>query len=173
MGTCRVEPLLSKACEAVAALYNLIEEGAPWPQGTECAKADFLEKEGAPKGEVMSYRILLIMAALYRKWATIRLGSMDEWIGLWALKEMYAGTGGQGAEDAWYQTMADIEALNVAGDHYCGAAADIMKFFDQIIRELVYALAAVAGMPKRVLEPYKRFQEALMVYNSLANSTRA
>ena len=46
-----------------------------WPQGTEAAKAAFLEKDGAVPGQVMSYRILLIMAALYRKWATIRLAS--------------------------------------------------------------------------------------------------
>ena len=45
-----------------------------------------------------------------------------------------------------------------------------MNLFDQNFRELVYALAEVAGMPKRVLEPYKRFQEALMVHTALANS---
>ena len=64
------------ACSWTAKLYKAIEEGARWPDGTEQAKAAFLEKEGAIPGEVMSYRVLLIMAVLYRRWASIRLRSM-------------------------------------------------------------------------------------------------
>ena len=52
---------------------------------------------------------------------------------------------------------------------YCGGTADIMKFFDQIVREVVYMVAEEAGMPRRVLDSYKKFQEKLQVYNSLAD----
>ncbi len=45
---------------------------------------------------------------------------------------------------------------------------DIAKCFDQIIRELVYALAAKAGMPPQVLDAYRRFQEALTIHNTVA-----
>ena len=73
------------------------------PRAQNRAKTAFLEKERAAVGEVISYRVLLIMAALYRIWATIRLGMLQPWVQQWAMPEMFAGTGGQGAEDAWNQ----------------------------------------------------------------------
>ena len=118
------------ACEWTAVLYRLIEAGAEWPDGTQCAKAAFLEKDGAILGEVMSFRVLLIMATLYRKWASMRLKTLDGWINEWELPEIYAGAGKQGAEDAWYQTMIDLEYLRLDNTAYCGGTADIMKFFD-------------------------------------------
>ncbi len=83
---------------------------------------------------------------------------------------MYAGAGKQGAEDAWYQTMLDLEFLQLDGTPYCGGTADIMKFFDQILMPLVYELLRVAGMPASILSTYRRFQEGLKVHNSLAGS---
>lgn len=56
-----------------------------------------------------------MLVACYRKWATIRLVSMEGWVAEWAMEHMYVGTGGQGEEDAWYQTMADIEDLVIEG----------------------------------------------------------
>ena len=79
----------------------------------------------------MSYRVLLIMSALYRKWGSMRLHSLEQWIHQWELPDMYAGAGKQGAEDAWYQTMVDLELLQLEGMAYCGGTADIMIFFDQ------------------------------------------
>ena len=54
------------------------------------------------------------------------------------------------------------------GRRYCGGAADIAKFFDQIRRELVYRLAKASGMPDPVLTAYRNYLEALVVYNCLA-----
>ena len=42
-------------CMWTAALYQLIEEGAPWPVSTRHAKIAYLEKQGSMPGEVMSY----------------------------------------------------------------------------------------------------------------------
>ena len=85
--------LSDRLCHAVSLMYNDIEAGSEWPKGTERAKAAFLEKEGAVVGEVMSYRVLLIMSALYRKWATIRLDMLQPWVQQWAMPEMFSGTG--------------------------------------------------------------------------------
>ena len=54
------------------------------------------------------------------------------------------------------------------GGSYCGGTADIWKFFDQVLRPLVYELAGVAGMTTQILETYKRYQERLLVHNRLA-----
>ena len=108
-----------EACAWTAALYRMIENGASWPQGTQHARAAFLEKDGSVPGEVQSYRILLIMSALYRKWATMRLRDLEGWVAQWALPEMYAGVGCQGAADAWYQILIDIEELRLDEQCFC------------------------------------------------------
>ena len=61
-----------------------------------------------------------------------------------------------------------MELLKLEGGNYCGGTADIWKYFDRIARPLVYKMAETAGMPKQVLDTYKRFQEDLSVHNSLA-----
>ena len=50
---------------------------------------------------------------------------------------------------------------------YCGAVADIAKFFDQIRRTLVYIIAKAAGMPEG-MNAYQAYLENLLVYNSVA-----
>ena len=80
-----------------------------WPQGTEQAKAAFLPKEGCEQGHLMAYRLLLIMAALYRKWAAITLTKLGGWTELWAKRITSADVGAQGAEDARYLAALDLE----------------------------------------------------------------
>ena len=52
--------------------------------------------------------------------------------------EMLTGVAQQGAVGAWYQVLTDIEDVSLSGIPYCGGAVDIHKFFDQILRPLVY-----------------------------------
>ena len=81
---------------------------------------------------------------------------------------MYAGVEGRGAGDAWWETALTIEKHSVDNTPYAGRATDIFKCFDQIVRDLVYYLADVAGMPKKILNTYRRYQEALRTRNAVA-----
>lgn len=90
-----------RLCEHVADLLALLEAGAPWPDWTTHARIVHLEKEGCIAGGVMSYRPLTITSALYRRWATMRLRTIDVWIATWATPHMFAGVVGQGAVDVW------------------------------------------------------------------------
>ena len=159
--------LSPKMYEAIATMLTQIEQGAPWPHSVVQAKVAYLQKDGAVEGEVMSYRPLTISAALYRAWAALRLEDMQHWISHWRLDEMYAGVPGKGAVDAWHEALSQIEDLKLDEVPYCGAVADIAKFFDQIRREVVVALAGAAGMPSQVLDAYGRFLEDMTVYNCL------
>ena len=99
----------------------------------------------------------------------MRLRHMGAWIATWTLPEMYAGVQGRGALDAWYSTAMDMEEAFVVNDTaVTGGAVDIHKCFDQILRPVVYKIAALAGMPRGVLDSYKRYQESLQVRNSVA-----
>ena len=144
-------------------MVNQIEQGRQWPTSTRHARVVYLEKEGAEVGQVMSYRPLTITAPLYRCWATMRLADLEEWIRSWALPEMYAGVPGMGAVDAWHEALTIIEDLKLDGKHYCGGVADIAKFLDQIRREVVFQIAAAAGMPPNVLKAYKSYIDHLLV----------
>ena len=48
----------------------------------------------------------------------------------------------------------------------------MFKFFDQILRPLAYAVLAIAGMPREVLQAYKRFLENLITYNVIAGGLK-
>ena len=119
-------------------------------------------------GKVVSYRPLTITAPIYRCWATCRLENMQEWVMEWALPGMHAGVPSMGAVDAWREALTHIEELKLDNEKFSGGVADIANIFDQIIRKLVYKLAASAGMPRGVLRAYKIFLEQLLVYNCLA-----
>ena len=159
--------LSTEVCRMSAEMLNLIEEGAEWPRPTTQAKVVFLEKAGATAAKVMTYKPLTITAPLYRCWASMRLEGMQAWVSSWCLPEMYAGVPGMGATDAWHEALSQMEDLKLDETPYCGAVADIAKFFDQIRREVVVALARVAGMPVQVLDAYSRFLEDMTAYNCL------
>lgn len=81
---------------------------------------------------------------------------------------MSAGVPQQGAVDATYQVLSDVEIMTVEATPFCGGAADISKFFDQILRQLAYALLRLAGMHRGVLDANQRFREELVTYNVIA-----
>mgnify|MGYP003312472344 CR=1 FL=1 len=84
------------------------------------------------------------------------------------MQAIYAGAAPQGAEDAWLDLAIDMEDLKLRAIDYCGGTIDIAKFFDQVSRILVEVLARQAGMPEKVLSAYIRYQESLVIYNTIA-----
>ena len=86
----------------------------------------------------------MILPTLYRKWASIRLGALREWILTWACEEMFAGIPSWGAEDAWMDTALYLEEQTLLGQPVTLGAVDIFKCFDQLLRPLVYELATAA-----------------------------
>ena len=93
---------------------------------------------------------------------------MGAWIRRWQLPEMFAGVAEVGAEDVWWEMSLDLEELQMRGIPFAGAGVDVFKCFDQIIRDLVYRLAGTAGMPSKVLDTYRRYQEGLTTMNAVA-----
>ena len=65
--------LSRKACDALAEMFNCIEEGASWPEQTTTARAALLAKEGESDLDPLAYRVLLMLSTAYRIWAKVRL----------------------------------------------------------------------------------------------------
>ena len=93
----------------IATMLNLIEQGAPWPRDLLRGKAAYLSKDSEKTEDPLAYRVLLILPAVYRRWAAARLHTLKPWIRTWQLDNMYAGVEGVGADDAWWETSLTIE----------------------------------------------------------------
>ena len=163
--------LVSKAATTwLARMFDTIEAGAPWPEQMLHTKATYLAKDINNMDDALKYRVLLITPILYRRWAATRLQALDEWTAKWALPQMFAGAGNNGAEDAWWCTSVTFEYLRHRGDHITGGVADILKCFDQISRPFLYTMLSLGGFPTGVLKAYTAFQEETLVHNSIAGT---
>ena len=74
------------------------------------------------------------------------------------------GIPGQGATDAWYNLLLELELVDLQGTAYCGGTADIQKFSDQIQRGIIYKSAELGGMPMHILGAYERMVENLKAH---------
>ena len=68
-----------KTFDWLAEMLNLVEQGSPWPDGMEHAKAAYLSKSTDKTDDPLSYRVLMILPALPRRWATHRLQDLKPW----------------------------------------------------------------------------------------------
>ena len=88
--------LSPEACKRLAAFFNMIEAGAPWPEQLSLTRAAFLAKEEDSDLDPMDYRVLLMLPSVYRRWGKIRLAHLKPWISTWDLQQVYAGIEGNG-----------------------------------------------------------------------------
>ena len=114
-------------------------------------RAVFLSKDPEDTQNPLAYRVLKITSGWYRKWASYHVNHLTDWIKDWDVPELYAGTPGKGAQDAWLNTALQMELAHLSNEQISGGSVDVYKCFDQVNRELVYEVAKEAGMPKRVL----------------------
>ena len=120
-------------------------------------QAVFFSKDPNDTANPLAHRALKITSAIYRKWATYRNTSLEEWTMSWEDKAINSGIPGRGATDAWYRTALHVELQRISGQDVSGGSIDIYKCFDKINRELLKQIAITAGMPERIAEPHFRF----------------
>ena len=159
--------LSSEACAALALLLNNVEGTGRWPASLRTGRLAFLAKEGGDPLDPLCYRVLTILPNLYRRWASLRLRQLREWVLRWAPDECFAGVPGKGAADAWWAEGAELEVLRLSGVPYVGGMVDLVKCFDTIPRDIVYALLLRAGLPRGILRAYRSYLEGLQVLNTL------
>ena len=70
-------------------------------------------------------------------------GNVDLAVG--AARDVRWDQGQGGAEYGWMSTALLIEEAASKGQHATGGAADVFKCFDQLIRPVIYKLAAMGG----------------------------
>ena len=68
------------ACDRLADLFNLIEDGGSWPDMLTMGRAAFLAKEEDSDMDPMDYRVLLMLSPVYRVYGKVRLAPLQPWI---------------------------------------------------------------------------------------------
>eukprot|EP00969_Alexandrium_andersonii_P357585 15449150-Alexandrium_andersonii.AAC.1 len=65
-------------------MLQAIEGGMQWPGQLRQARCAYLAKTEQPSEEALDFRGLLILPAIYRLWARLRLRQLTPWIESWA-----------------------------------------------------------------------------------------
>ena len=134
----------------------MMENGAEWPLELTQGRAASLSKDETNQTDPLAYRMLLIHSIVYRKWATVRLKHMKQWIQTWSHGAIFAGGENGGADEGWWTTSLEFEEHMINGNSFAGGSADIYKCFDQLSRPVLYHIAGVAGMPVGVLNAHRQ-----------------
>ena len=120
MGQGEMALLSDRAYQLMADLLNLVEAGEEWPQGMQHGRVAYLEKEPGECEDALKFRPLVLLPALYRRWASARLEALREWTARWTLTSIYAGAEPQGAAEATYHIGTQIELAELTGKHMAG-----------------------------------------------------
>ena len=92
-----------KATTYICAMLNNIESGKMnWPKPVLTARAAFMAKDPTKLEDPPKYRVLTVLPAVYRKWASLRNKSLESWTDSWQEEELYTVKGG--AQAAWWTT---------------------------------------------------------------------
>eukprot|EP00969_Alexandrium_andersonii_P204784 9050442-Alexandrium_andersonii.AAC.1 len=118
----------------------------------------------------MEYRVPSICSHIYRRWASLRLASMDTWFAQFSDASLYGGVPGRSAADASWGHALLLEEAKVAQEGVSTLVVDIHKCFDQVNRSVVAQLALRQGAPPQVVTAWSGFLEQLVTLNCLASS---
>lgn len=98
-----------KAFHHLAEMLKLIGNGAEWPTNCLHARASYLSKDHNDLLNPLSYRVLLMLPEVYRRWASLRLHNLAPWVADWQLDAMCARVASKFAEDGWWGTNLILE----------------------------------------------------------------
>jgi hypothetical protein len=162
---CDLAIISRNASDLLVDMLMEIEMGANWPSCTYHSRVVFLAKDPNKLDNALEFRLLTIMSSIYRKWGAERHEDMEGWANDWCLPGMY--TMGLGADAAWWHSAVELELAQLQDKTIVGGSLDIKKAFDQLQRPLLKSLLIEAGFPPRLLGPYFRYLDSLVVYNSI------
>ena len=95
-------------------MTRLVEDTGVWPDGLLDAFITMIPKtdgDSTPLGQ----RPLCVLPVVYRLWASVRLGHLQNWIYSWVPDTVFSAGKGVSSVDAWYATSLDIEEVLTGG----------------------------------------------------------
>eukprot|EP00973_Karenia_brevis_P094598 12423279-Karenia_brevis.AAC.1 len=154
--------------DALADMFNIIEETGRWPAALQQASVSM-----ASKGEGMqplNMRPISVMSVVYRLWAARRLQDLTAWQELWATNGQHAFRPGHSTADVFWELALRVEHSLMTGEPLMGVGFDYAKCFDRLPRGILFKLAEELGLHCRVLHPLMSMYAGLRFRFKVAGS---
>ena len=145
-----LQSLPRSALTSFCMMFDEAESTGVWPGQLLEGKVSCLAKNDAPAG-VMDYRPITVLGLLYRIW-----GSHHARLGIRALDgilpaTLYGSRPSRYAGQVWSQLLWAVEDSIAADVSLSGIFADIQKAFNCLPRFVIFEVAAMVGIPMRIL----------------------
>ena len=96
--------------DGLARILYCVEDFGVWPDGLLDAYTAMIPKvdgDATPLGQ----RPLSVHPVVYRIWASVRMGQLEDWFRSWVPSCVSSAGGGRSSVEAWYTTALDIEEV--------------------------------------------------------------
>ena len=107
-GGCKALPV--SWFDGLARIFSKVEDTGVWPEGLLDAYIAMIPKtdgDATPLGQ----RPLSVLPIVYRVWASVRMGQLEDWFKSWVPESVFSAGGGRGSVEAWYTYALDIEEV--------------------------------------------------------------
>ena len=103
------------------------------------------EGNSTPLGQ----RPLSVLPVVYKLWATVGLGHLQEWCDSWLPTSVFSAGKGRSSVEAWYSTSIDIEEAirGIIDDAVHLFVADVIKSFDTVDRKILDCVLSSLRLP--------------------------
>ena len=147
-----------------ADMMDKIENGAPWPKPLLYAITAMLGKKNQDplKAGSLKQRPVTVASVLYRAYSSIRYRDLCPWMQHWIHPNFRGGVPEGECKDLTLDMGLDIEAAAVDGEALWGLDEDIKKYYDMLVREIIFAAARELGAPQGFLDSQARFYTGLL-----------
>ena len=138
----------------LALLYQAVEQGAAWPDGSQKVLVSLLSKKGPPTATNVRP---IAVTPLYRLWAIARWELLVVFQETWAHSSQWGFRPGRGAADAALLSAMRVESAGAKHQDHCVIDLDLAKAFDSIPQKLLWSLLERFGIPLTIMRPWKRW----------------
>ena len=107
---------------------------------------------------------------MYRLWASLRLGHLQEWVEGWLPESVFSLGNGLSSVEDWFSTALDIEEVlpRTGGDQLHVMVADVIKSFGLVDRSILDCALGRLGLPDRFRRAHFSFHSQVRLRFKLA-----
>ena len=146
---CRVRELVG--------LLNRIEAGTcGWPLQLLTGLVISLSKQNQ-RTDCQAYRPIVLFSILYRSWAGLRARQLLRFLSHHTSQDAYGFLPTRAASHMWAPIQLAIEQACQQGHSLFGVCTDVVKAFNALPREPLFATMQILGMPQAVVGAWQSF----------------
>eukprot|EP01063_Lacrimia_lanifica_P026615 TRINITY_DN3613_c0_g2_i4.p1 TRINITY_DN3613_c0_g2~~TRINITY_DN3613_c0_g2_i4.p1 ORF type:complete len:1020 (+),score=-39.04 TRINITY_DN3613_c0_g2_i4:207-3266(+) len=135
--------------DALATIFNKVEQCGKWPQAVTDAQVSWIPKEGP--ASPLNNRPITVTSCIYRLWGGVRLIQILKWQETWAHPDQFGFRSGRTCEDLVFDVWEALESALTGDGNLWGVALDYSKCFDLVPQQIAFEVLKRLGMDGGVL----------------------